>query len=469
MRRSGVVADEVRRICLLLSTDDPRLVKNGIQSACELLEAQRPHLSRHQVDLIRAGLSDHLGSKDRWVLSWVYKLIGLLGDHQYTPYLRGQLLDRDFVAENRTWAVAALALVAIDHRKHLLDIGEELSTPYRLSASFFRPQHDTGRAINDAGNNDDRLAHQWLGLLYGETRADVPLSLITQLTASPYPEVAEYAIWGLRKRHQDSMSKVLISPDQLNAKPPNVRRWYYRMLLQDPSNIVRYSYQLRTWIGSESDSKAREGLAAGFVDVGVNAEWLDVLRSWAQMESDPYVLQALLRKRVVASAIGSPPTQLAGQQDSRKRQRPVSLDLPYRSQSDPQRTRLRYNVSLFRSEVFIVTDRRDQRVNVHNSGHIGSVQGADSQISEAEDLVEVLWKLISLLRSEAQTSPTDDGLGQAIDDLETAVQDNRGGPRWHARIGARLQSIAGALAGAVAVSQSTQNLLSSAQDLVHKL
>jgi class 3 adenylate cyclase len=287
------VERETRRVELLLNSEDDRHVKSGVQAICELLE-EHAQIQRVHHERLRRALSRHLDSKDMYVRRWIYKAIALLGDQAYAVYLRSQLANVDSVAENRSWAIAALARVSLDFKNDLKLVDEEWTLPFRLSASMYCRTRHISRYVREASRTDDPLAHQWVGLLHGDGRAQVPLAFLKELTASDHPEVAEYAIWGLR-RGRGSLDDVALGPHDLDRAPENVRRWYYRIFVKDERNLERYASLIEDWISSEGDSKAREGLARALTEVPFSPYWHDVLTGWQSEERDPYVRVTLAR------------------------------------------------------------------------------------------------------------------------------------------------------------------------------
>lgn len=473
----AVLKRDLDRALILMKAEDDRLIKNGIQAACELMEKFGRQLSRGQVDSIRVALSAHLGNINPHVRRWIYKLIALLGDPPYTPYLREQLRSRDLVNENRSWAVAALAVVSGDYRPQLQLIDDDHTLTYALSSAMFSRQPRLEEAVRRASCSDDRLAHQWLGLLYGDGRAPIPVQLVTELTLSPYPEVAEYAIWGLRKRRMGSISDVAFDPEEVRKFEPNVRRWYYRLLLKDSGSLSRYSHQLRSWIELETDSKAREGLAMGFYGATLNAEWVELLRSWAQVEKDPYVMDALLRRPDIARTdrlgrdhrilpTSKAPTPLPPDEAERFDPRE-----PVARVSRLSRGRV-YKITVYEGGTVFVGDNRDQSVNVANAGSIESVQGAGSSLSRVSNdavLIDVLAKLALAVREDARRSPHETELRKAADDLEQVLVDDPNEKGWIERAREKLGILGSLLAGTAIATQHTDELLKHAEDILHRL
>ncbi|MEU0529278.1 hypothetical protein [Amycolatopsis tolypomycina] len=222
-------------------------------------------------------------------------MIALLGDQSYASYLIAQLRDIDMVPANRAWAVAALSKVSSNFRQDLDVVGEDWTLAYQLSSAMYRNSSHVSSAIISASGVDDPLAHKWLSVLYGERRADIPVELIRELTASSHSDVSEYAIWGLHRNRNGSIKQVMSGPQDVDDKPSNVRRWYYRLLLGDATNRVRFKALIEDWIEHEEDSKAREGLALGLGSLNFDPYWNGILFEWRRSEQDTYVNLALDR------------------------------------------------------------------------------------------------------------------------------------------------------------------------------
>lgn len=301
--------NNLERARSLLLTQDPRLHKSGLQLMCEFLEALSP--TRQDLQLIKKALSRHLDSQDTQVLRWIYKVLGNLADPAYGPYLKRQLRDRDQDPENRTWAVAALAVSTDDWQRDLTALGEDPLVRYQLSASLFGRPRRPRRAVRLALSIDDALTQQWLGLLYGHGRLPVPVQEISELTKSPDARVAEYAIWGLRRARGGGIEDATQDPFSISTAPPNVRRWYYRLLLKDVQNLDRYESQVLAFAQGDEDSTAREGLALGFVGLALPPAWQGVVHDWLSFEKDPYVWEALLRVLGLPSESGDPLIELS--------------------------------------------------------------------------------------------------------------------------------------------------------------
>lgn len=467
----------VRQIEADLRSPDPRVAKGGVQAACELLEG-RVVAARTRRQLSRA-LSTQLDSDDANVLRWNYKLIALLGDPTYVPYLQRQLGGRDLVPENRTWTVAALGTLAPDHLRVLYDVGEELTTAYALAAEMYGRSTSLRSVLRRGADSDDPLAQQWLGLLYGQGRIDLAPSILTALTSSASPEVVEYAIWGIRLRRAVGVEVIAVDPLGLRAQPVNVRRWYYRTVAQDPEARNAYAAQVIDWIEQETESKALEGLARGLHDSPKDRFWRGVERDWRKQERDPFVLRALgvpvSSTELAADPAGAVPILLDVDRPLRLRELP-GLRPPIASGSSiPILTSVLPPTRPFARKRFIVL--QDNRVTVNNSGTIGQVAGAHSaqhahqQLSTqpSPSVGELLGALAQHLRGLPPDGVPDTVLTE-LDDLlaeDAEALDTDAGTRR--RFAERLKGLLAVVRGLGSATEATTELVRQVEGLAHTI
>lgn len=468
-------------ILRLMRSDDHREIKNGIQGAYEHLRAN-PGTSKQHVDGMRIELSRHLSNQDPLITPWIYSLIAVLGEEQYTPYLRTQLANHEFDPVNRTWAVASLANIVTDYRAVLDEIDDDLTLPYRLASAMYRGPMDDARMVREAGDTDDRLTHLWICLLFSESRAQIPVELVKELTKSRDAEVAQYALFALHKHPRTGLESALIGPQDIAGVQPRVRRWYYQVLLKDPTNLDRYRAFLLERVETETSSQAREGLAKGFIGLAVPRTWTHHLRSWAESENDPYVLDALLRVPDLRDISRRSANDAAAQRsrDDLKRSEGSSDPVPG--------TLFNFNAE----RVVIMVDRRDQRVRVGGTGNtIGSVQGAYSRAvgttvtaatDQDQDVQAIAPQLIDLLRSIALTVREQSQAADQAEVLEHAemlelvagdVEEEAAAvvtePGRLARLKARCAQAGVALGALAGVTESANHLVTQAQDLIGAL
>jgi hypothetical protein len=473
------------RIVALMRASETRAIKNGIQGASDYLRAH-PNTSTHFASQIRRELSRHLSDRDPFVTSWIYTLIATLGDEQYEPYLTSQLKSHEFDPVSRTWAVASLARVSGDYRQALQAINDEDLVAYQLSSAMFRYDADVGRAIRRASNNDDRLAHLWIALLFGEGRADIPVGQVKELTASRDAEVAQYSLFAMHKHPHTGAESVAFGPQDLAHLQPRVRRWFYQVLIKDPSNLERYASAILDWIANESDTQAREGLAKAFVYTRLPRTWIHELRSWAESEGDPFVLDALSQVRPLRDIVATRQSEEGGGYVHELDQAPSQrMD---RGTVDPSggtafgslQIRAR-SVSVTFVEKASYMDKRNQSVSIRGRGNvIGAVQGAyseadtgnvtlqagDAQVS-ALHLAELLRLISAELRKHDEAYTDAEMIEVVAQDLEEESSHEPPAEGKAQRLRTRFRQARLALGAITAVTSDVGELISQAQRVLH--
>ena len=281
---------KVTRIASEIRAHDPRRAKSGIQAACEFIESGRSDRA-DRIAVTRA-LSAQLGSHEPKVLRWGYKLIALLNDPTYVDYLVRQLAHHDFDPENRTWAYSALAALTDDHERLLYRAGDQMMLAYELAGGMFARDPNLRRAVEAAAQTDDPLAHQWVGLVHGARRIRVQDEVVRDLSGSDDPAVVEYSIWGNRLAGGSPLM-LDIDPFTIARRPENVRRWYYRSVVEREAIRDVLESEVTKWIDNETNSLAREGLALGLTGSNRDEHWEGLHRAWRASESDPFVRRAL--------------------------------------------------------------------------------------------------------------------------------------------------------------------------------
>ncbi|WP_430495929.1 hypothetical protein ACQRWP_16810 [Micromonospora trifolii] len=281
----------------LLASGDDALAKRALQRLCYAIEAGR------RVDLTKdprlyAATANLKGSTDLHVRRWLYKLIGLLRIEQLAPWLAGQLNGVDTDLENMSWAAGALHVVAgtAHTRTSLVKIGlDPDAAAVKLAAGYFRGSVPVEPVVlRKAMADDDPLVHRWISLRYGRDPSVLPKEVLGDLVTSSTASVAEYAVWAVHNDPRGRISDIPLHPQDFGRFPPNVRRWYLRVLLKNGTNLLPYVDLVRAGM-SDDASVVREGLALGLVDVGFGAELASELADWYAREDDPVVQLAIAR------------------------------------------------------------------------------------------------------------------------------------------------------------------------------
>lgn len=363
LRSWADVAQDIR-------SEDARTTKNAVQEACDRIEYGRTPSGQDATRLKRA-LSTQLGSSNTAILRWVYKLIALIGEPEYETYLVRQLRDVDFDAENRSWAVCALAVVAPNFLVALGQVDEDFTTAYALSSQMFMNQVVSADDLKRAYEDDAPLTQQWLSLLHGSHRITIPEPIHRDLILSEVPEIAEYSLWSLRSRFDYKPSLLGIYPGDIRRHPENVRRWYYQAFCALSANLDTFESQVVEWVRIETESRPREGLARGLVRYRDRRPWSGVLEDWRRSETDPFVQRALSSLNVVPVA---PPSD-----GSYPRSPATTIDLA----SPRERTNVDWgglrNVFQVTIDMRSTEVKKDNSININKmKGDIGTLQGAKS-------------------------------------------------------------------------------------------
>jgi class 3 adenylate cyclase len=284
-----------RRIIAYLSSTDPRLVKHAVQTLCSLLD-RWPTLSLS--DEVRVAISLHAGSQDLYVRRWLSKLFALLGDQDYLPWVRNDLLGAEPDLENRTWAVSALAALQphIDLIRLLrsLDL-PPVESPYALSVRYLRtePSPIDPRIAARSAEAEDAISPMWLALLHSRARGLVSDDLVAALTVHHDPNVAEYATWALVQHPAAGLADSRIDPHLIPSMPAQNRRWALRLLGKDPLTVHNYGDLVIQTIDKDPDPVVREGLAIAIGPWKLAPPLEQRIAEWYTSEADELTSNAL--------------------------------------------------------------------------------------------------------------------------------------------------------------------------------
>jgi class 3 adenylate cyclase len=174
-------------------------------------------------------------------------------------------------------------------------------TAFELALGYFneryRPSYSRLRKILEKG---DVTALLWVSLVYGisgghlgEDRGN-PKELVRDLNTHSDAKVSEYSIWGLFRSDVGGFSDIAIPPQSILSFPPNVRRWYYRMLTKVPETLDANFDLMEEAIRTESSSEAREGLAIGLATLEPDSGIARLMLDWYGRERNTLVRAKLL-------------------------------------------------------------------------------------------------------------------------------------------------------------------------------
>lgn len=280
----------------LLSSPDPALNKRGLQRICDAIEAgYKVDLRRDPQVLTLIGFLK--SSEDPAVRLWLSKLIGLLRDPAWWPWLAARL-GKETRPENVTWSYGALSAISgtFSAREALEAAGHDSARPvFELASDYFRTTRPVDPTLlKVAMDADEPLTHQWLGMRHGRTPAAVPLAVMRELTTSDDELVVEYSLWAAHRDPHANLTHVRIDPTDFEMLPPNVRRWYTRLLVRDPGNHLPYLDIVKSAM-NDANPLVREGVALGFANTPMPRLLADDVAAWIDREPDDVVRLALER------------------------------------------------------------------------------------------------------------------------------------------------------------------------------
>ena len=278
-----------------------RGIKKALQQLCTLYEGNR--YLRDPTE-IRQLIHSHLGSQAILLRRWSLKALGLIGH----PDDSARIVDRlkhESDAEAQTWGAAALLKNADDRgvKEVCEEAGLEHGTPMLLAARLYAPDHWLKRFPEEirVSIDDDQLTLKWAVFLVGYNRAPEQLFdpkhrnplFLGELNLHPIPEISEYSVWALCERSEFGVGDLKIGLADVHKHPPSVRKWLYRLMLKDPGRTGLDPDALGYLRLRETDASAREGLAAGLLEVS-SLDFSVALVDWYQIENDPSIRETLL-------------------------------------------------------------------------------------------------------------------------------------------------------------------------------
>lgn len=287
----------------LIETNDEKLEKRGLQELCQFLEGGNIIYGNDRNRLFQS-ISKFQVSESVLVRRWLYKLIGLLKEKAYLPFLKGQLNGDENDSENITWIVAALH--NIDNSVVYSDIIRSTSSliiSADLSAGYFDSKFlpKDIKKIKRTLDGNDILSLKWLGLLYGNAPDKIVINngkfkdVITRLQLHEDGGVSEYSIWALHKSDYGSFSDCEIPPQNFSNHPTNVRRWLYRLITKAETSIHVYFDFIASAIEAEDDPSAKEGLAIGLSNHLSIPQIQKLFIDWILREKNQLVKYQLLK------------------------------------------------------------------------------------------------------------------------------------------------------------------------------
>ncbi|HET9139422.1 hypothetical protein [Actinophytocola sp.] len=281
---------------MLLTNNNPRMSKRGLQWICDCIEAgRRADLGRD----LRLGrlIAPLKRSDDVNVRRWLYKLIGLVRARPWSAWLSGQVAGGETDLENLTGAYGALSAIegtVTAARRAGPGPLDPDSPAVRLAADYFLGAPPVDRRVISAALDDDPLTQKWLSLRHGADTDSVPREVLRDIAGTDHPGAVEYAIWAVHRDRFGRLADLPLNPAGIAGYPPNVRRWYIRLVVKDAENLVPYSDLIADAM-ADPEPAVREGLALGLIDVQFDPVLAGDVMAWFTTEREPLVRFALRR------------------------------------------------------------------------------------------------------------------------------------------------------------------------------
>ncbi|MGX1198558.1 hypothetical protein [Parvibaculum sp. MBR-TMA-1.3b-4.2] len=301
--RQLIPPEEEKLIELLLQDVNESSKKAGLKRLCNLYQTGRRLSSANKIGLLVRAL---LFEGDEEVERWALKAVAELKNHrQHLHALREKLKKPSNNYENRTWEIAALFAIADEKTAREIfeesGLDKEFDDAMVLAASMypkaFLNEKLFGKTIDIEAAGVITL--KWSCLLFGLQKVRENLfhprhcnvEMVSSLARHDASIVAQYSMWALTENPTCGAADLNFSYREIEAFPPNVRRWGYQLTTKD--GVSENTFDLLDMGRHDSSSIAREGLAIGLGEV-----WADGLGEpvvdWLSVETDEKTKSALL-------------------------------------------------------------------------------------------------------------------------------------------------------------------------------
>ena len=306
LTRRFVKNEELEYASVLIAAPYDGYRKNGFQYLCGLLETGSV-LSAHQRLYLVPVFAKLLHMRSFKTRIWMAKAMGLARLREFCPYLLGLLHSEDEIDdETRSWTLAAYS-VLVDRETLVEAISRPefgpMKTAFALSAQFYQDKDlglgETQQSVL-TGVENDSLTAKWYTFMYGYGRAaERQLSafadreIVGDLTGHEDDSVSEHALWALNRAPDGSISNSRVYLETLERRPPNVRRWYYRLAAKTNYTAVALRAFLWERTKKEGDNFAREGLATALAS-HFSSQEIEKMLEWYFSEEDESVRIALM-------------------------------------------------------------------------------------------------------------------------------------------------------------------------------
>lgn len=295
-----ISSEETAYIELLLRDLDANSRKIGLQRLCLLYRQGLTLLNPAPVRVVLTGL---LNDESEKVRRWALNALAVLGGARAVDPILRSIGDLRKFPDLLGAAVSALSRLMIpdDFAKALRANDLPLEGSILFAAAqhnqAFMPQLRNARLdIDSAEPIDLRMATILVGLDRAPTRLLSPrhnnATMIGQLNSHDDPMVAQYSVWAIVGNRYLDLRNLKTSLYDIEAQPPNVRGWIYRLIAKNTSAAEKYQDIIQAG-SKDSFVNAREGLAEGLRDTSFSG--IDeIVVGWYLAEENDTVRQRLL-------------------------------------------------------------------------------------------------------------------------------------------------------------------------------
>lgn len=302
MSTRWIAREEVHRLEFeLRGNNTPVGVKRALQDLCVHLENGR---KLPDPTSVRVSIHSHMWGQNVPVRRWALKALALL-NHPEDVHRIVALLKEEKDAKARSWGIAGLVRQAKDKgiEQVCREAGLQRDTALVLASRLYAPSSwlESQAKPEAISIDDDALVLEWATFLIGYDRAPPHLFnprhenqvFLGELNGHDDDEIVEYSVWALCERPDLGFANLRMKIGDFDRKPPNVRKWLYRVISKDPY-ASGLTPDMIEQFSRDNDVSAREGLAIGLTGAMFGPAYDDAIVDWYAIERDEGVREMLV-------------------------------------------------------------------------------------------------------------------------------------------------------------------------------
>lgn len=320
-----------------LNSDNPKIIKNGIQEILHLIETGHRFVGGAKDDKVDflAFIIELLQHPDYDIRKWLYHLLCLCPLEAYKEKLTECCLENiplelsENNIENISWITAVCGVncedvVSFESIIRLHSLNEYLSLEQiRLSSSAFRiePFYEINRnRIMTALDALDSISPIWLTKMYAnqyiplmkkraymKKHGEISTEAFITLLSHPESEVGKYAMWAFAQEPGGNMNSILqyVPLSQIQTMEAGIQKWYFVKMFQDHVFLKEHTdfvqevgYKLHSF-----PTNVREGILIGCSKLGYSEVLNDLILDWEQDDWEKSEnIQLMLYEYIITNA-----------------------------------------------------------------------------------------------------------------------------------------------------------------------